>query len=265
MYSPPSTHSPNPLAVLLQAPGEYGVGMLFLPQIKEQRTLAKNWIVETAADLQLEVLGWREVPTANGTIGPSAKSTEPSVEQVFVMAQAGVSQDVLERKLFVLRKITGNRFDLHKEFTLAPHWCSLSSRTIIYKGQLLSYQIYQYFPDLLYPDFKTNMAVVHSRFSTNTFPSWDRAHPFSCIAHNGEINTLRGNVNWAKSREGAMKCAKLGLTEEQLKSLFPLIGPNLSDSGSFNSVLELLTMSGRTLTEAMSMMIPEVCAEATPF
>eukprot|EP00038_Savillea_parva_P027849 m.61807 g.61807 ORF g.61807 m.61807 type:complete len:2109 (+) comp8048_c0_seq1:137-6463(+) len=239
-------------------PGEYGVGMLFLPHDKNQRDLAKTWIAETAKAIDLEVLGWRDVPTANGTIGPSALSTEPKVEQVFVTSKAGgITQDQLEKKCYILRKITGNRFDLHEDFALTPHWCSLSSRTVIYKGQLLSYQIYQYFPDLLYPDFKTDMAVVHSRFSTNTFPSWDRAHPFSCVAHNGEINTLRGNVNWAKSREGQMKCEGLDVTDEQLKQLFPLIGPNLSDSGCFNSVLELLVMSGRSIPEAMSMMIPE--------
>jgi glutamate synthase (NADPH/NADH) len=175
---------------------------------------------------------------------------------------------VLEKTSYLLRK-RSNKF-IHAELTKDGRdfssgdwfWCSLSSRTIVYKGMLRSMQVTHYFPDLECDDFTSSLCMVHSRFSTNTFPSWDRAQPCRQICHNGEINTLKGNVNYAKSRQGLVACEGLGLSKEEVKDILPIIEEGLSDSGSLNSMLELLVACGRPMPECVMMMIPEAWQNA---
>jgi glutamate synthase (NADPH) large chain len=238
--------------------GRYGVGIVFLPPDPKQKAECKA-IIEGLIneEPQVHLLGWRKVPTDNSMIGETAKSTEPAMEQLFIAAASGVDSEALERKLYVIRKQATRRIKTpdsglrdHELFYI----CSLSTKNIIYKGQLLSYQVPQYFQDLRDADYESHLAMVHSRFSTNTFPSWDRAQPFRFMCHNGEINTLRGNVNWLRAREGVMTSTLFG---DDLKKLFPIIEPDLSDSGTFDNAIELLLHSGRTLPEAAMMMIPE--------
>lgn len=205
---------------------------------------------DLANSLDITVLGWRLVPTNNSAVGAVAKKSEPFCQQVFVTAD--LPEKELVRKIFVLRKqATHSITKPRRRFYI----CSLSIKTIVYKGLFTSDQLWNYFLDLLNPEFDTYMALVHTRFSTNTFPSWERAHPLRVIAHNGEINTLRGNVNLMKAREGVMKSDVFG---SNLKKLFPVVEPNLSDSGSADCVLEFLAMAGdRSLPEAVMTMIPE--------
>ncbi len=245
------------LGITLPEKGRYGVGMMFLPVDERTRKQCRN-IVEHFTRLQgQEVLGWRRVPTdADGAdIGPSARATEPVVEQFFVGAAEGIDQDEFERQLYTIRK---QAFHVIKagpiDDTQSYYVCSFSSRVLIYKGQLTSAQVPLYYPDLREKDYQSHMAMVHSRFSTNTFPSWDRAQPMRYMSHNGEINTLRGNVNWMTARQGQMKSALFG---DNLHRLMPVVDPVTSDSGMFDNVLELLMLAGRPLPEAIMMMIPE--------
>lgn len=200
----------------------------------------------------LEVLTWRTVPSNQNAIGKVARSSEPLSRQVFVVRPAGMDDDTFKRQVFVLRKRASH--ELAKEGRRF-YICSLSSRTIVYKGLFTSDQLWDYYTDLKDPKFETYLALVHTRFSTNTFPSWERAHPLRVLAHNGEINTLRGNVNLMKAREGVMESELFG---DDLKKLYPVVEPNLSDSGSFDCVLEFLTAaSSRTLPESVMTMVPE--------
>lgn len=207
-----------------------------------------------AASLGITVLGWRPVPTNSSAIGMVAKKSEPISCQVFIVPDAAANFDEpsLTRQVFVLRKRATHELSKPgKRFYI----CSLSIKTIVYKGLFTSDQLWNYYTDLLNADFTTYLALVHTRFSTNTFPSWERAHPLRVLAHNGEINTLRGNVNLMKAREGVMKSDIFGA---DLKRLFPVVEPGLSDSGSADCVLEFLAMAGdRTLPEAVMTMIPE--------
>lgn len=242
--------------------GMYGLGFIFLPVTKETHDETKEIVNQTAKDLGLKVLGWRAVPTSNTKIGYTAKLKEPSSYQVFIAPDGSLTTPQLDIKLFAMLKIATNRFnkaiDDHAEkFDIIPHFCSLSTRTVVYKGQLLATQISDYFIDLKADDMKSNMCMVHSRFSTNTFPSWDRAQPLRNIAHNGEINTCRGNKSWMRTREGLLHCQALGLTPEQLAEIFPIIEPDRSDSGVMDNVLSLLLACGREIPEAMMMLIPE--------
>ncbi|NBX02248.1 glutamate synthase subunit alpha, partial [bacterium] len=202
----------------------------------------------------LTVLGWRTVPTDNSSLGQTAIKSEPCVRQVFIARcdKCATDQD-FERKLFIIAKQAHNelRASGKDNFYYAS---SLSCRTIIYKGMLMPEQVGKYFPDLNDPTMDTALALVHSRFSTNTFPSWERAHPYHYIAHNGEINTLKGNVNWMKAREPLLASPLFGKDIEKIK---PIVNTNGSDSAQFDNVLELLVMSGRSLPQAMMMMIPE--------
>ncbi|XP_050309915.1 uncharacterized protein LOC126745911 [Anthonomus grandis grandis] len=233
--------------------GHYGTGLFFLDKLHHQES--ENKFGALAEELDLSVLAWRTVPTNNSAIGAVAKSSEPFMRQVFVAPKAALenaSDEDLDRKLFVLRKRASHTIPAPaKRFYI----CSLSRRTIVYKGQLTSDQLWTYFPDLMDPLYDTYLALVHTRFSTNTFPSWERAHPLRMLAHNGEINTLRGNVNCMKAREGVMKNELFG---DKLKQLYPVVEPNLSDSGSADCVLEFLVHAGqRKLPEAVMTMVPE--------
>ncbi|NCR10453.1 MAG: glutamate synthase large subunit [Microcystis aeruginosa LG13-11] len=240
------------LGFTLPAAGQYGVGMLYTAPDAEIRQKSRQQFEKIAAEEGLKVLGWRDVPTDNSSLGNSAKSTEPFIEQVFIERDANLSDDLaFERKLYVIRK----RSHLSRQ-SFNRYWypCSISSRTIVYKGQLMPVQVGDYFPDLHDPDFQSALGLVHSRFSTNTFPSWERAHPYRYIAHNGEINTLRGNINWMHARQSMFASPLFG---EDIKKIQPVINIEGSDSLIFDNALELMVLSGRSLPHAVMMMIPE--------
>uniref|UniRef100_UPI0014793D12 putative glutamate synthase [NADPH] isoform X1 n=2 Tax=Osmia lignaria TaxID=473952 RepID=UPI0014793D12 len=228
--------------------GRYATGVLFLDKNTHKEVEAA--FDKLAKECNLRVICWRNVPTDNTKIGEVARKCEPYMRQVFV---TGDQDDAtLERQVFVLRKRSS-----HSILQLGARFyvCSLSVRIVVYKGQLTADQLWLYFLDLNSPKFETYLALVHTRFSTNTFPSWERAHPLRLLAHNGEINTLRGNVNLMKAREGVMSSKLFG---EQLKELYPVVEPNLSDSGAVDCVLEFLVMVGqRSLPEAVMTMVPE--------
>ncbi|KAK4839697.1 hypothetical protein QYF36_024094 [Acer negundo] len=245
----------------LPAPGEYAVGMFFLPQLQSRREESKNVFTKVAESLGHTVLGWRTVPTDNSGLGNSAVQTEPVVEQVFLTPSPRSNAD-FEQQMYILRRVSmvAIRAALNLQYGGVKDFyiCSLSSRTVVYKGQLKPIQLKEYYyADLGNERFSSYMALVHSRFSTNTFPSWDRAQPMRVLGHNGEINTLRGNVNWMKAREGLLKCKELGLSKNEMKKLLPIVDASSSDSGAFDGVLELLVRAGRSLPEAVMMMIPE--------
>jgi glutamate synthase (ferredoxin) len=203
-----------------------------------------------------QVIGWRTVPTVNGMLGETARSCEPFMRQVFIRRDPTITDELdFERKLYVIRKRAYNEIRM-STIAGAEYWyvVSLSCRTFVYKGMLLTTQLDQYFPDLHNPAVETALALVHSRFSTNTFPSWDRAHPCRYIAHNGEINTVRGNANWMHAREARFEAEAFG---EDIEKIRPIINPNGSDSGMFDNSLELLYLAGRSLPHAVMMMIPE--------
>jgi len=237
--------------------GEYGAGMLFLPRDPELRATCRRRFAAIAAGEGAPVLGWRRVPTDNGGLGDTALAGEPAVYQVFVGRPPGLeTAEAFERRLYVLRRKaertlrTPGRIGGRDTFYVA----SLSHRTLVYKGMLTARQLRGYYPDLSDPAVETALALVHSRFSTNTFPSWERAHPNRYLIHNGEINTLRGNVNWMRAREALFSSDLFG---ESLPKVLPIIDEEGSDSAMFDNVLEFLALSGRSLPHAMMMMIPE--------
>lgn len=246
------------LAVTLPTPGHYAAGLVFLPQDATERKQCKTVVEDFIRQQNQQLIGWRPVPVDADAadIGPSARATEPVIEQLFIAASDGFSDDSFERQLYLIRKQATKV--IRNDTTLAQHAmfyvCSLSTKVIIYKGQLMPEQVMKYFPDLNDPDFTSHLAMVHSRFSTNTFPSWDRAQPNRFMSHNGEINTLRGNQNWMRAREGMLSSA---LFDDELTKILPVVEPDCSDSGTFDNVLEFLLMSGRTLQEAVMMMVPE--------
>ena len=241
--------------IVLPERGRYAAGIVFLPQEVERRERCKQEFAQIVAFSGQRLLGWRRVPVDDSDIGPTAKASEPVMEQAFIGATEGLSEDNFDRKLFLIRKeathrIRGKEHDPDDFFYI----CSLSTKVIVYKGMLTAWQLVPYFKDLSDPDYKSHLAMIHSRFSTNTFPSWDRAQPLRFMSHNGEINTLRGNVNKMKARENTLQSAVFG---EDLRKIYPVIEPDLSDSGCFDNTLELLYMAGRSLPEAVMMMIPE--------
>ena len=248
--------------VKLPPPGEYGVGMVFLPQEPASRLACEYEIERAIKDEGQVLLGWRDVPRDNAGLGESVKKIEPVMRQVFIGRGAGVTvTDALERKLYIIRKVSGHaiqalKLEHSKEFYVP----SMSARTLVYKGMLLAGQVGTYYKDLSDPRVTSALALVHQRFSTNTFPTWDLAHPFRMIAHNGEINTLRGNVNWLRARQGAIFSPILG---KDLEKVWPLIYDGQSDSASFDNALELLTMSGYSLAHAMMLLIPEAWEKHT--
>ena len=236
--------------------GQYGVGMVFLPRDPASRFACEYEIERAINDEGQVLLGWRDVPVDNSDLGESVRLIEPVIRQVFIGRGVGVTvTDALERKLYVIRKSAGHAIQAlklthGKEFYVP----SMSARTLVYKGMLLAHQVGVYYRDLQDPRVVSALALVHQRFSTNTFPSWDLAHPFRMICHNGEINTVRGNVNWIRARQGAISSPILG---RDLDKLWPLIYDGQSDSASFDNALELLVMSGYSVAHAMMMMIPE--------
>ncbi|HUJ86514.1 MAG TPA: glutamate synthase large subunit [Burkholderiales bacterium] len=236
--------------------GQYGVGMVFLPREPASRFACEYEIERAIKDEGQVLLGWRDVPVDGSDLGESVRQVEPTIRQVFVGRGRGVTvTDALERKLYIIRKSAGHAIQAlnlaHGKEYYVP---SMSARTIVYKGMLLPHQVGEYYLDLKDPRMESALALVHQRFSTNTFPSWDLSHPFRMIAHNGEINTLRGNVNWIRARQGAISSPILG---NDLGKIWPLIYDGQSDSASFDNALELLVMAGYSVAHAMMMMIPE--------
>ena len=225
--------------------GHYGAGMVFESLDTSERNRERDQFAALAIEEDLEVLGWREVPTQPEVLGELSREAMPHISQVFVKSSVGDTKLALERALFRLRK--------RSERTIGIYHPSLSARTIVYKGMVTTLQLEPFFPDLSDSSMESTLALVHSRFSTNTFPSWPLAHPYRMIAHNGEINTVRGNRNWMRAREAQLGSEILG----DLDQLKPIITPGASDSASFDEVVELLYLAGRSLPHAMMMMIPE--------
>ncbi|HQT25973.1 MAG TPA: glutamate synthase subunit alpha, partial [Burkholderiales bacterium] len=242
-------------AFKLPPSGEYGVGMLFLPRNDEARAACEAIVAKHVEAQGQSVIGWRDVPTNNSGLGEGVKKVEPRVRQVFIESSCK-DRESFERRLFVIRKSVEHAvktLDLREAFYIP----SMSSRTIVYKGMLLADQVGEYYPDLMNENTVSALALVHQRFSTNTFPTWDLAHPFRMIAHNGEINTMRGNVNWMTARHEAMSSPVLG---DDLEKIWPLIVEGQSDSACFDNALELLVAGGYSLAHAMMMLIPEAWA-----
>src|SRR5881296_3912902 len=244
------------LGIPLPPPKEYGCGLVFLPRDPEQRDRVRALLHSIVDEEGQRLLGWREVPTDDHLIGASALSVEPHITQVLIGRGPAVRDHAhFERKLYVIRKLFEKAvaaLDIPEpKFAYIP---SLSSNTLIYKGMLSADQIETMYPDLTDPDVESALALVHQRFSTNTFPSWPLAHPYRYIAHNGEINTLRGNINWMRAREALCRS---DLLAADLKKVLPVTREGLSDSATFDNVLELLVMNGRSLPHAILMMIPE--------
>src|SRR2546422_91382 len=243
--------------VKLPGPGEYGVGMLFLPQDSAQRLECEKIFADIVTEEGQRLLGWRTVPTNNGSLGATAKSSEPFMRQVFIARNKKLADDMaFERKLYVIRKRaeTAIRYSGKIDGGDFFYISSLSFKTVVYKGMLLTTQLCEYYPDLLHPAMESALALVHSRFSTNTFPSWNRAHPYRYLAHNGEINTLRGNINWMHARQAMFESELFG---DDIKKILPIINTDGSDSAMFDNCLELLVLGGRSLPHAVMMMIPE--------
>jgi glutamate synthase (NADPH/NADH) large chain len=251
--------------ITLPEQGSYGVGIVFLPSDSEERAVCVSAVEGIIREQGLTLLGWRTVPTENATLGLTAKRIEPVMKQLFVSGGAGTGGganakkgDALERELFILRKRLTYACKAIAGMSQADYFyiCSLSSKVLIYKGQLTPAQVTEYFrKDLEDADYTSHLALVHSRFSTNTFPNWSRAHPFRYVAHNGEINTRGGNVNWMRAREGMFTSERFSAQEIEL--IKPVIEPEGSDSSDFDNCLEMLLQSGRSLPHAIMMMIPE--------
>ncbi|MCZ6674533.1 MAG: glutamate synthase-related protein, partial [Verrucomicrobia bacterium] len=236
--------------------GEYGVGMVFFPADKNCRVACRVLLTENIQNLGLTLLGYRLVPKDNSTIGQAARDTEPQMEQVFIGKPESMANDEFERKLFVLRNYTIH--SAHDSIDGAGddfYIISMSSRTIVYKGQFTTYQVRDYFLDLQNEKTVSALAMFHSRFSTNTFPSWKLAQPFRYLSHNGEINTVMGNINWMRAREAMLESIRF--TPEELKMLHPVSDRAMSDSANLDMVIELLVLSGRSVAQVMMMVIPE--------
>src|SRR6202167_5786831 len=243
------------LGFSLPEPGTYGVGMMFLPVEKQQRLICEGIVEKIAREEGLTVLGWRDTPLDGDAIGREARATQPYIEQVFLRGGADWAQDHLEQKLYVVRRraeAAVAALDIReKSFFYVP---SLSSRTIVYKGLLLAPQIAEFYSELKDPSARSALCMVHQRFSTNTFPTWPLAHPYRYVCHNGEINTVRGNVNWMNARESVLASDQFG---DDIKKIFPVIQPGNSDTGSLDNAVEMLTLAGRGLPHVMAMLIPE--------
>ena len=245
------------LGVTLPDPGHYAAGNIFLPQDPAQRAHCKALFEKLIADCGQRLIGWRPLPVDfdGADVGATARACAPVLEQLFV-ASGGNDPDSFERDLYLIRKQAAHqiRGDAALSQRELFYVCTLSPSVIVYKGMLTPDQLLPFYPDLRDPDFETHLAMVHSRFSTNTFPSWPRAQPNRCMSHNGEINTLRGNANWMRAREGQLHSPLFG---DPISQLTPVIEPDGSDSGSFDNVLEFLLMGGRSLPESVMMMVPE--------
>jgi Glutamate synthase domain 2 len=239
----------------LPCPGDYGAGLVFLPRNERDRKFCKDTLSDIAKREGQKILGWRVVPVNDASIGTTAKKTQPVIEQVFIKKGPGI-KDVLsfERRLFVIRKKAENKiFSSNLKEGSFFYITNLSARTLSYKGLLMPCQIDRFFPDLQDGDIKSAITLVHSRYSTNTFPTWDLAQPFRFLAHNGEINTLRGNINWMRAREGLLRSRIFG---DDIKDIFPVITPGGSDSAAIDNIFELLVLGGRSIEHVMMMLIP---------
>ncbi len=266
LLQPPDAFFRKNVSFTLPEAGSYGAGLVFLPHDEKDRGRIKELIAKIAEEEGQRVLGWRDVPTDNRLVGDSARATQPVFEQVFIgrgLGPAGGDKGIgggpgdFERKLYVIRKRVEHAVDRLKMKALSRRFfyiVSLSANRIIYKGMLQARQLEPMFPDLSDESLESALALVHQRFSTNTFPSWPLAHPYRFIAHNGEINTLRGNINWMRAREGLLQSELFG---SDLEKLLPIIREGGSDTATFDNVLELLVMAGRSLPHAILMMIPE--------
>jgi glutamate synthase (ferredoxin) len=240
--------------ITLPEAGRYGVGAISTSPDRTQREKSQQIFEQIVTEEGQKVLGWRDVPTDNSSLGNTAKSSEPFMRQVFIERAPELTDEAaFERKLYVIRKRTHAAI---RRDNIDPFWyeASLSCRTIVYKGMLMPMQVGQYYPELFDPDLESALALVHSRFSTNTFPSWERSHPYRYIAHNGEINTLRGNINWMHARQSLFESELFG---EDIKKVKNLINLNGSDSSIYDNTLELLVLAGRSLPHAVMMTIPE--------
>jgi len=249
--------------IQLPEAGKYGAGMVYLPPDPKQRELCEKTFEKIIKEEGETFLGWRTVPTINTTLGNTAKASEPIVRQVFIGKEPSLKDEIaFERKLYVIRKRAENAIryaaEMRKNGGEYFYVVTLSARTIVYKGMLMSEQVQEFYPDLANPSYESALAIVHSRFSTNTFPSWDRAHPYRYVAHNGEINTLRGNVNWMHARQAMMASDLFG---KDIKKILPIINTDGSDSAMFDNCLEFLVLGGRSLPHAAMMMIPEPWAK----
>src|SRR5271169_5042918 len=247
------------LGFKLPEPGHYAVGALFMPHEDAWRQEITDTYAAIAAREGMSVLGWRDVPTDNSTLGETVKPTEPVNKQVFLARGTKIkSEDEFERRLYILRKtISGILYNRRERRTSHYYPVSISCRTVIYKGMFLADQLGAYYPDLHDPDFESALALVHQRFSTNTFPTWSLAHPYRMIAHNGEINTLRGNVNWMAARQASVHSRLYG---KDISRLWPISYEGQSDTACFDNGLEFLVQGGYSLPHAVMMMIPEAWA-----
>ena len=236
--------------------GQYGVGMIFFPRDVDQSEACREILNQNISELGLELIGYRNVPGDNSMLGEASFESEPNIEQVFISRPAGLTAQEFERKLFVLRKYTSHKINdtiakERDEFYIT----SMSSTKIVYKGQFTTEQVRQYYLDLQDERTISGMAMFHSRFSTNTFPAWRRAQPFRYIAHNGEINTVRGNINWMNAREALF--SSVNFSDAELNMLNPICNKDNSDSANLDMAIELLVLSGRSLAQVMMMMVPE--------
>jgi len=247
------------LGFRLPPPGEYAVGALFMPRDPDWRQVIRDIYSQMIKREGMTLLGWREVPTDNSTLGESVKPTEPVHLQVFIGRSKKIkSEGEFERRLYILRKSISHAIYTRKERRLSGYYpVSISCRTVVYKGMFLADQLCTYYPDLHDKDFESALALVHQRFSTNTFPTWSLAHPYRMIAHNGEINTLRGNVNWMAARQASVSSALYG---EDINKLWPISYEGQSDTACFDNALEFLVQGGYPLAHAVMMMIPEAWA-----
>src|ERR1700738_4096753 len=238
----------------LPRPGEYAVGGLFLPRDPDWRRIIRDIYAQMIKREGMTLLGWRQVPTDSSTLGESVKPTEPVHLQVFIGRGRKIrSEDEFERRLYVLRKSISNAIYARKERRLSGYYpVSISCRTVAYKGMFLPDQLGTYYPDLHDPDFASALALVHQRFSTNTFPTWSLAHPYRMVAHNGEINTLRGNVNWMAARQASVSSHLFG---DDINKLWPISYEGQSDTACFDNALEFLVQGGYPLAHAVMMMI----------
>jgi glutamate synthase (NADPH/NADH) large chain len=244
------------LGFKLPAQGEYGVGMMFFPSDPKQAEECRKVLNTSIEDLNLILLGYREVPADNSMLGAASVESEPQIEQLFIQKPADLSQQEFERKLFVLRKYSSHTINTTvaneaDEFYIA----SMSSRTLVYKGQFTTAQVKQYYLDLQNERVTSGLAMFHSRFSTNTFPAWRRAQPFRYLSHNGEINTVQGNINWMNAREAMFN--SINFTDAEMKMITPICNRRNSDSANLDMAIELLVLSGRPLAQVMMMMVPE--------
>ena len=254
------TRKAKELGITLPKPGEYGIGVLFMPHDAERREMVRKTFEQVTAQEGLKLLGWRtEIPTDNSTLGVSVTPTEPVHMQVFIgQGKKKLSEDDFERKLYILRKAISAAIYRQYERRLSGYYpVSISCRTVIYKGMFLADQLGTYYRDLHEPDFESALALVHQRFSTNTFPTWSLAHPYRMIAHNGEINTLRGNNNWMAARQASVSSKLYG---DDISKLWPISYEGQSDTACFDNALEFLVQGGYPLAHAMMMMIPEAWA-----